>query len=102
MYGYVPICVFHEIRGPYMIYHSVYRKCVKFHEVWRSNVQDVRKVCLETTLCVLACLNKFYVFVLDEIDVASPKLVYEHIRVGRVWEKIPKDHPRVLEEGPFI
>ena len=40
-------------------------------------------------------------FVLDEIYVRGPKLVYEHMRVGKVCENIPKDHPWALEEGPF-
>ena len=70
-----------------MTYNDVYRQCVKFHKVWRSNVQDDRKVCLETCLCALVCFVKFYVFVLDEID------VYEYIRVENVRTKLPKDQP---------
>ena len=54
-------------------------------EVWRSNVHDVSKVCLETTLCVYACFGEFYVFVLDEIYLVGPKHVYEHIWVGNIW-----------------
>ena len=44
-----------------------------------KDVHDVRNVCFEVILCVLACLIKLYVFVLDEIDVGGPKLVYGHI-----------------------
>ena len=80
-----------------MGYSDFRRQCLKLHEVWRSNVHDVRKVCLETTLCVLTCFIEFYVFVLDEIGV-SPKLVYEYIWVGNIQMKVPKDQPRVLEE----
>ena len=58
-----------------------YNQCVEIHDVLRLNVHDVRKVCLEMTLCVLACFVKFYVFVFDEIDIKGPKLVYNHIRV---------------------
>ena len=45
---------------------------------------------------------KFHVFLLDEIYVGGPKLVYGHIMVGYVREKIPKDHPRVVQEGPML
>ena len=41
-------------------------------------------------------------FVLDEIHVRGTKLVYEHVRVGNIRANIPKDHPRVLEEGPKL
>ena len=85
-----------------MGYNEVKRQCLKFHEVWRSNVHDVRKVCLETTLCALVRFVEFYVFVLDEIDVRGHKIVYEHIRVGNVRTKVPKNQPRVLEEGPIL
>ena len=50
-------------------------------EVWRSNVHDVRKVCIKTTLSVYVCFLEFYVFVLDEIHVRIPKLVYDHVWV---------------------
>ena len=56
-----------------------------------KNVHDVWKVCLKTTLCVLACIVEFYVFVFDEIDMRGTKLVQNHIRVGNAWEKVPKD-----------
>ena len=39
-------------------------------------------------------------FVLGEIHVRSPKLVNNHVWVETFWEKIPKDHSRVLKEGP--
>ena len=67
-----------------------------------NNVHDVRKVCLETSLYVLVYFIEFYVFVLDEINVRGPKLVYKHIQVGNVQAKLPKDQPRVLEEGPVV
>ena len=41
-------------------------------------------------------------YVLDEIDMGGPKLMYKHIWVGKVLENILKDHPRVLEEGPKL
>ena len=67
-----------------------------------KNVHDVLKVCLEMTLCVLACFVEFYVFVLDEIHVRDSKIVYDHVWVGNVLENVPNDHPRVLEEGPKV
>ena len=42
------------------------------------------------TLYVLACFIEFYVFVLDEIYVGGPKIVYENIRVKNVWVKVLK------------
>ena len=59
-----------------MIYNSVYKQFLKFHEVWRANVHDIRKNCLEITLCVLVCFVEFYVFILDEIYVEGYKLLY--------------------------
>ena len=54
------------------------------------------------TFCVLLCFVKFYKFVFDNIDVRCRELVNVHIRVENVWEKVPKDKPRVLEEGPTL
>ena len=54
---------------------------VKLRGQTSKNVHDIRKVCLETTLCVYACFIEFYVFVLDEIDMVGPKILYEHIWV---------------------
>ena len=73
---------------------------MNFSDKTSKNVHDFWKVCLETTLCVLVCL--VYMFILNEIDVWCPKLVYKHIQVGYVRENIPKDHPRVLEEGLML
>ena len=50
----------------------------------------------ETTLCVLECFVEFYVFILDEIGVKDPKLVYDHIRVKNVWVNVLKNQPRTL------
>ena len=41
-------------------------------------------------------------FILGEIYVRGPKLIYGHVWVGNVWENIPKDKPRVFEEGPML
>ena len=38
-------------------------------------------------------------FVLDEIYVRGVTLLEDRIWVGNFLEIIPKDHPRVLEEG---
>ena len=57
---------------------------------------------LERSLSVLVSLVKFYVFVLDEIYVRGPKNVYEYIFIGNVQEKIHKDEPRFLKEGPNL
>ena len=67
-----------------------------------KNVHDIRKVCLETTLCFKAYFIEFYVFVLGEIHVRDAKLVYQIVWIGNVRANIPKDHPRVLEEGPNV
>ena len=32
----------------------------------------------------------------------GPKIIDEHSRVENVPEKVPKDQPRVLQEGPFM
>ena len=48
---------------------------VNFGAQTSKKVHDVLKVCLEMTLCVLACFVKFYMFILNEIDVVGPKLV---------------------------
>ena len=37
--------------------------------------------------------------VLDENNVRGFKIIDDRIWVGKVWEIIPKDHLRVLEEG---
>ena len=44
-----------------------------------KHVHDVRKVCLEVTLCVIECFIECYLFVYDEIDVRGIKIVYTHI-----------------------
>ena len=66
-----------------------------------KNVNDVQNVCLQVTLCLLPCFLKFHVLVFDEVYMRGSKIISDHIQVGYVWEKIPKDQPRVLEEGPF-
>ena len=39
---------------------------------------------------------------LDEIHAIGTKLIYKHVWVVKVRENIPKDYPRVLEEGPKV
>ena len=41
-------------------------------------------------------------FVLYAIDVIGPLNACKHIRVGNVRENLPKDQPRVFEEGPNL
>ena len=41
-------------------------------------------------------------FVLGEIHVRGPKIVYGHVRVENFKANIPKDNPSVLEEGPKV
>ena len=41
-------------------------------------------------------------FVLDEIPGRGPKLIYYHVWVVNVQDNIPKDRPRILEEGPML
>ena len=52
-----------------MIYNDILSQCIMFGDVWRSNVYDVQKLCLRMCLCVLMCFDKFYVFVVAEIEV---------------------------------
>ena len=44
---------------------------------------------------------KFYVLVVDEIDIRGPKLVFDHFVVVKILKIFHKDQPRVLEEGPM-
>ena len=74
---------------------------MKFGGQTFKNVHDVLKVCFEMTSCVLESFVEFYAFVLDEIYMECLKLIYENIWIGNVQVKVPKDHPRVLEKGPF-
>lgn len=67
---------------------------MKFGGQTSKNIHDVRKVCLETSFCVLVCFIEFYEFIIDEIYVIGPKHVYEHIRVGSIQSKSPKDKLR--------
>ena len=48
---------------------------VKFGRQMSKNIHDVRKVCLEPTLGVYACFVKFYLFVLNKIDVLDLKII---------------------------
>ena len=41
-------------------------------------------------------------FVLDEIHVRGDKIIYDNVLVEYVKPNIPKDHPRLLEEGPKV
>ena len=54
---------------------------IKFGGQKSKNVNDVRKICLEMALCVLKCFVVFHMFVLDEIDMRDPNLVYKYIWV---------------------
>ena len=67
-----------------------------------KNVQRISKICLWLTLYIEAYFVEFYVFVLDKIHVRGVKLIDGCISVVNVHEIIPKDHRRVLEEGPKI
>ena len=66
-----------------------------------KNVHNIRKVYLETTLCVLECFIDFYMCDLYKIDLGGHKLIYEHFCVGNIRANISNDHPWVLEEGPM-
>ena len=48
------------------------------------------------------CFVDFYVFVLDKNHVRAVKIIEDCILVGNVQEIIPKDHLRVLQNGPKI
>ena len=83
-----------------MMYIGCVSSFLKFGGQTFKNVHDVLKVCFEMTSCVLESFVEFYAFVLDEIYMECLKLIYENIWIGNVQVKVPKDHPRVLEEGP--
>ena len=51
---------------------------------------------------VYTCFVEFYMFVLDKIHVRGSKLIEGYVWVVNIRENIPKDHPRVLEEGPML
>ena len=53
-------------------------------------------------LVYLGVFRRVLLLVLEEIYVRGVKLIDNHIWVGNVWEIIPKDHQRVLEEGSKI
>ena len=55
-----------------MVFKVSVSSFVKFGGQTSKNVHDIRKVCLETTLCIYACFIEFYVFVLDKIHVRGP------------------------------
>ena len=57
------------------MYIGSFQYFMKFEGQTSKNVHDVRNVCLETTLCVLTCFVKFYMFVWDGNDMRGPKLV---------------------------
>ena len=44
---------FMRLLGPYMFKNVVYIQFIEFDEVCRSNVQDIRKLDLETFMCFL-------------------------------------------------
>ena len=85
-----------------MLYIGSVSCFVKFEGKTSKNVDDIIRVCHETTLCFYVCFVEFYLFFLDKRHVRGPKILYEHVFVGNVWVNIPKDHPNVLEEGPFM
>ena len=57
---------------------------IKIVDQTSKNIHDIRKICLETTLCILACFIQCYLLVLDEIDVRGRKLRYEYISIINV------------------
>ena len=70
---------------------------MKFGGQTSKKFYEIRKVFLETTLCVYVYLVKFYVFIFDETYMVSPKLVYKHIwdeNVGVRHHLGPKWGPR--------
>ena len=61
-----------------------------------NNVHDIRKDCLEMTLCVLACLTEFYVFFFNEIYVGGPKIIYNLVGLETSGWKSPSTKQGVL------
>ena len=108
-----------------LIWVKILYTCTVLSFVEFGGQTSKKVVCLETTLCVLACFVEFYVFVFDEIDMGGTKLLYNHIRVGnlrvrsfkkfRWWygtlsrhctigfediSRVPRSSPRPLLEYP--
>ena len=64
--------------------NDFYWQCIEFHDVWRSNVQDVRRFALDTFMFFLSvpCMFRvFYVFTLVETRVEGPKHVMVYIYI---------------------
>ena len=90
--------------GLYMNNYSLNRMFFMFHEGLRvkSKNHDVRKVCLEMTLCVLGSFIEIYVFFWAKIDVRHLKIVYMHFGVGNIRAKVHEDMLRALEVLPIM
>ena len=65
-----------------------------------KDVHDVRKVCLETTLCVIACFDEFYVLVLDEIDVICIKSYASIFEFKTSRQTSPRTNQGSLRKDP--
>lgn len=55
-----------------------------------KNIHNSLKVCLQTTFWALECFVKFYMFILYEIYIRGGKIVYDHIQIWKLQEKLCK------------
>lgn len=83
-----------------MVFIASVSSFVNFGGQKSKNVHDFQKTCPEMTLCVYACFVEFYVFVLDEMDVVGPKLVYEHVWVANAVKTSPRTIQGSLRKDP--
>lgn len=63
-----------------------------------KNVHDFQKVCLEVTLCVLACFFELYIFIMDETDVIGSNSYKNILGSETSGQNSPRIDERVLVE----
>ena len=85
-----------------MSYNSVCRHYVKFHNVWRSNVHDIRKVFLETTLCVYACLSSFMCLFLMKLIWEVLNSYMNVLKFKKYGWKSSRTNQVSLRKDPFL
>ena len=75
-----------------------------FEVIWKSNVEDTRKLALETCMCVswvcLACLKVLRVIVLSETNVECTWHVKVFIYIGNSQVRLPKGNAKSPQGGP--
>lgn len=80
-----------------MVNNSFNSQSIKFGDVLRLNIQDVRKFCLETCVSVLVCFVKFYVLFLVQMMCEVPKMYTRVIEVDTSEQNSLRTDERVLK-----